>query len=375
MRITRFLSFFTILALLSSATACRLSYVLHATAGQARLLNNSIPVEEALKADSLGSEERARLRLVAQVKAFGESELGLKETKNYQTVYLKSRQPPIYVVAASPKDRLVRKTWWFPILGRMPSLGFFDEKRARAEKERLVEKDLDVILGVADAYSTLGWFQDPVTLNLLEGSTVDLVETILHEMTHTTLYLKDESEFNEGLANLVGKVGAVQFLEKALGPADPSSLEARKILEDERIFSSFLASLLQQLEQLYNRPTSYQEKLNQREKVYEISLARFAGIRNQLQTDRFIHFGTPKVNNAYLLSIGLYHRHFHLFEAILRENGNSIKETLSFLRHFAKEGGDVLKRLQDRDRLAETSRSHARSLMDASPRTYLIVLN
>lgn len=375
MRITRLLSFFAILALLSSATACRLSYVLHATAGQVRLLNNSIPVEEALKADSLGSEERARLRLVAQVKAFGESELGLKETENYQTVYLKSRQPPIYVVAASPKDRLVRKTWWFPILGRMPSLGFFDEKRARAEKERLVEKDLDVILGVADAYSTLGWFQDPVTLNLLEGSTVDLVETILHEMTHTTLYLKDESEFNEGLANLVGEVGAVQFLEKTLGPADPSTLEARKILEDERIFSSFLASLLQQLEQLYASPVSYEEKLAQREKVYEISLARFAEIRNQLQTDRFIHFGTTKVNNAYLLSIGLYHRHFHLFEAILRENGNSIKETLSFLRHFAKEGGDVLKRLQDRDRLADTSRFHARSLMDASPRTYLIVLN
>ena len=346
MRITRLLSFFTILALLSSATACRLSYVLHATAGQVRLLNNSIPVEEALETDSLGSEERARLRLVAQVKAFGESELGLRETKNYQTVYLKSRQPPIYVVAASPKDRLVRKTWWFPILGRMPSLGFFDEKRARAEKERLLEKDLDVILGVADAYSTLGWFQDPVTLNLLEGSTVDLVETILHEMTHTTLYLKDESEFNEGLANLVGKVGAVQFLEETLGPSDPSTLEAKKILEDERIFSSFLASLLQQLERLYASPVSYEEKLAQREKVFQKSLVRFEGIKNKLQTDRFTHFGSAKMNNAYLLSIGLYHRHFHLFEAVLEQNGNSIKETISFLKQLAKEKGNILKRLQ-----------------------------
>ncbi len=346
MRITRVLSFFTILALLSSATACRLSYVLHATAGQVRLLNNSIPVEEALKADSLGSEERAHLRLVAQVKAFGENELGLKETKNYQTVYLKSPQPPIYVVAASPKDRLVRKTWWFPILGRMPSLGFFDEKSARAEKERLLEKDLDVILGVADAYSTLGWFQDPVTLNLLEGSTVDLVETILHEMTHTTLYLKDEADFNEGLAVLVGKVGTLQFLEKTFGPSDPLTMEAQKNLEDERIFCSFLASLLQQLEQLYDRPISYQEKLNQREKVFEKSIVRFSGIRNQLQTDRFTHFGSAKMNNAYLLSIGLYHRHFHLFESILKENGGSIKETISFLRQFAKEKGDILKRLR-----------------------------
>jgi predicted aminopeptidase len=375
MRITRILSFFTILALLSSATACRLSYVLHAAAGQVRLLNNSIPVEEALKKDSLGPRHKERLHLVAQVKAFGENELGLKETENYQTVYLKSHQPPIYVVAASPKDQLIRKTWWFPVAGRMPSLGFFDKERANAEKEKLLKKDLDVIMGVADAYSTLGWFQDPVTLNLLEGSTVDLVETILHEMTHTTLYLKDEADFNEGLAVLVGKVGTIQFLEKTFGSSDPLTMEAKRNLEDERLFCSFLASLLQQLEQLYASSVSYEEKLTQREEVFERSLMRFGGIKNQLQTDRFTHFGSAKMNNAYLLSIGLYHRHFHLFESILKENGSSIKETISFLRQFTMEEGDIFKRLQDRDRLAETPRLHIRSLMDALPRTYLIGLN
>ena len=346
MRIARTLFIVSILALLFTATACRLSYVLHAVAGQARLINNSIPVEEALKADSMGHDEMERLRLVAQVKAFGENELGLKETKNYQTVYLKSRQPPIYVVAASPKDRLIRKTWWFPIVGRMPSLGFFDKDRATVEKERLLEKDLDVIMGVADAYSTLGWFQDPVTLNLLEGPTFDLVETILHEMTHTTLYLKGEGEFNEGLALLVGKVGALQFLEKTFGPSDPLTVEAKKNLEDERIFSSFLASLLHQLEQLYNSPISYEEKLTQREKVFERSLVKFGGIKGQLQTDRFTHFDRAKMNNAYLLSIGLYHRHYHLFEAVLKEKGNSIKEMILFFWQFTKEEGDIFKRLR-----------------------------
>ncbi len=369
MKITRALSIFTILALLFSASACRLSYVLHAAAGQVRLLNNSIPVEEALKTGSLGPDQRERLHLVAQVKAFGENELGLKETENYQTVYLKSHQPPIYVVAASPKDRLIRKTWWFPVVGRMPSLGFFDKERARAEKERLLKKDLDVILGVADAYSTLGWFQDPVTLNLLEGSTVDLVETILHEMTHTTLYLKGEGEFNEGLAVLVGKVGAIQFLEKTFGPSDPLTIEAKKNVEDERIFCTFLASLLQQLEQLYDSPISYEEKLTQREKVFERSLVKFGGIKGQLQTHRFTHFESAKMNNAYLLSIGLYHRHFHLFEAVLKEKGNSIKETILFLRQFTKEEGDIFKRLQDRLRLAETPQLRIRGFLAALPRT------
>jgi len=161
----------TLLILLLSTSACRLSYIFHAAAGQFRLLNESIPVDEALEADSLTLEEKNRLRLVARVKAFGEKELGLSKTENYETVYLSSARNPIYTVSASPKDRLSRITWWFPVVGRMPYLGFFDMEKAKAEKEKLEKKDLDVILSAAEAYSTLGWFQDPVTLNILEGST------------------------------------------------------------------------------------------------------------------------------------------------------------------------------------------------------------
>lgn len=187
-------------------------------------------MEEGLKDDTFSSEQRKRLLLVAQVKAFGEKYLGLKKTQNYQKVCLKSRQNPIYIISASPKDRLVRTTWWFPVVGRMPYLGFFDLESAKEKKERPIKKDLGVTLAVADAYSTLGWFKDFVTLNLLEGSTVRLVETILHEMTHTTLYVKGQGEFNEGLANLVGKFGAVLFFQKVYGPFHPFTLETQKSL-------------------------------------------------------------------------------------------------------------------------------------------------
>ena len=121
-------------------------------------------------------------------------------------------------------------TWWFPVVGNMPYLGFFDLEKARAEKEKWVQKDLDVIIGRADAYSTLGWFQDPVTRNLLQGSQVDLAETILHEMTHTTLYVKGQGAFNEGLAVLVGKVGTHRFMEKTYGPSHPLTIQAIKEL-------------------------------------------------------------------------------------------------------------------------------------------------
>jgi predicted aminopeptidase len=330
------------------STGCRLAYIFHVAAGQFQLLNDSVPIQEALEGNSLEVEYKDRLRLVASIKSFGENELGLKQSRNYQTVHLKSSRHPIYVISACPKDRLVRKTWWFPIVGHVPYLGFFDLKSAKAEKEALTKKDLDVTMGVADAYSTLGWFRDPVTLNLIQGPTVDLVETILHEMTHLTLYIKGQGEFNEGLAVLVGKMGAFLFFEETYGASHPLTIEAQKSIDDERIFSSFLTSLLEDLERLYNSPASYSEKLAKRENVFTRSLEEFKGLKKQLKTHRFSRFGDAELNNAYLMSIGLYHRHFSLFEAAFKKNGDSVKTMMDFFRDLAKDGGDLLKNTQAR---------------------------
>jgi predicted aminopeptidase len=337
-----------------STLGCSMTYVYHTAKGQYQLLHDSIPVEEALARGTLGHKEKERLQIVASVKAFGEKELGLKRTENYQSVYLASNQAPIYILSASPKDRLEQVTWWFPVVGRMPYLGFFDLKKARKKEKDLLNKDFDVFIGVADAYSTLGWFRDPVTINLLEGSTVDLVETILHEMTHTTLYLKGQAEFNEGLAVLIGKAGAVEFFENKYGPSDPLTVEAKHHLADEHIFSSLLNSLMDKLDQLYHSPISYQDKLTQREKIFALFLDRFDEIKWLLQTDRFVHFGMTELNNAYLMSIGLYHRNFALFDAILKEMNNSVKKTILFIQELSKEEKRMLEALKNRIKAGTT---------------------
>jgi len=335
-----------ILVLILFCAGCDLAYLFHAAAGQFRLLNDSIPIGEALNKGSLTPAQEVRLRLVARIKGFGERELGLKKTGNYETVYLCSPLRPIYTISASPKDHLSQKTWWFPIVGDMPYLGFFDLESAKEERARLIKERLDVSLSIADAYSTLGWFQDPVTLNLIEGSTPDLVEIILHEMTHTTLYLKGQGEFNEGLAVLVGKVGAFLFFDEVFGPSHPFTEEAKGSIEDERLFSRFLASLMDKLEQLYNSPISYQEKLTRREEVFAESIEEFKYIKERFKTDRFVHFGKRPLNNAYILSVGLYHRNFDLFEAVLEKKGGSIREMLLFFKDLTKEKGDAIEHIQ-----------------------------
>ena len=332
--------------LLVTTAGCHLGYLLQAAKGQYTLLSQSVPLEEGLKRASLGPAEKQRLRLVPEVKSFGEGVLGLKQTGSYQSVYLNSSHPPVYTLSASPKDRLSRVTWWFPIVGDMPYLGFFKLEKARQEKEKLLQKGYDVVIGRADAYSTLGWFNDPVTLNLLEGSTLELVQTILHEMAHTTLYVKDQPEFNEGLAVMVGQMGALSFFETKYGSRHPLAVEARKSIQDERIFSAFLASVMERLETLYASPLDYQEKLRARETVFSDALKEFQHLKKKLQTDRFLAFGSQELNNAYLMVIGLYHRHFNLFETVLRENGGDIGKTLLFLKNLAGSDGDILKQMQ-----------------------------
>lgn len=331
-----------ILILLLICSGCDVAYIYHAAAGQFRLLRESIPIQEALKEGALTPDEAERLRLVARIKAFGEKELGLKETDSYETVYLSSSRRPVYTVSAALKDRLCQKTWWFPFVGDIPYLGFFDLERAREAGNRLMAQDLDVSIGVADAYSTLGWFQDPVTLNLLRGSTEGLAEAILHEMTHTTLYVKGQSAFNEGLAVLVGTVGASLFFEQAFGPSDPHTLRARASIEDERIFASFLNTLMDQLESLYGSSLGYGEKLTRREEVFASSMDTFANLSTRFKTDRFIRFGQRPLNNATLLAVGLYHRRFHLFEAVLKANNGSIREVLAFFQQASRDSDDLL---------------------------------
>jgi predicted aminopeptidase len=331
-----------LVAVLLTGSGCRLTYLFHAASGQFRLLHQSVSVEKALAEESLSSQEKERLRLVAEVKSYGENVLGLKPSENYQTVYLKSEQRPIYVIAASPKDSLILKTWWFPVVGRVPYLSFFDKDRAAAEKEKLIREDLDVTMGMAEAYSTLGWFKDPVTLNLLQGPTVDLVETILHEMTHTTLYVNGQGEFNEGLAQLVGVTGAHRFLEVTYGPSHPFTRKAAAVIEDERIFCAFLNQFLEGLSELYQSQIPYQQKIVGRERVFARFGHDFDRLKPTLGTDRFTGFGRPDINNAYLMAIALYHKHFRVFEAVLQEHQNDVQQMLAFFQELAREEGDML---------------------------------
>lgn len=345
-----------VVLILFSCSSCHVGYLVRVGKDHFSLIANSVPVEEVLNNDELTEDQKSMLRLVAGVKAFGEDSLGLRKTGNYSTAYIEYGAP-IYLVSASPKDRLVLKTWWFPIVGDIAYLGFYRLKEAREERARLLKEDMDVVIGQAEAYSTLGWLSDPVTLNMIKGSVNELVEIVLHEMTHATLYVKGQGEFNEGLASFVGKLGTLQFMEKTYGVSHPFAVEARHLIHDERLFSSFLAHLLEKLEKLYDSSSDYSEKMIFRGKIFDTALNGYKSLMPEFQTDRYKYFGRYRLNNARLLLIGLYHRNFGLFESVLQKNRGSIKDMILFLKDLEKGGGDMLSRMS----------VHLSSLPDSGP--------
>jgi predicted aminopeptidase len=310
--------------------------------GQLRIQQDAVPMEEALEDPALDPLEKEKLRLVARIKAFGERELGLNASDNYETVYLGGETNPVYTVTAARRTRLELVTWWFPVVGRMPYLGFFDPEKAAEKKRELEEEGLDVVVWPAEAYSTLGWFQDPVHRNLLGKDAVELTETLLHEMTHATLYAKGQPAFNESLATVVGKRGALAFMEETFGPESPEALKAAALVRDERRFSRHIDRLVSRLENLYESPISDAEKLDLREEVFEEERGRFRALQQELETDRFLGFGSGGTNNAYLLAVALYHQHYNLFESVLEARSGSIPAALEVFRGLSREEGDLI---------------------------------
>src|SRR5690606_18318309 len=154
------------------------------------------------------------------------------------------------VLSAARKDRFEAHTWWFPIVGHVPYKGFFSERKARGEIEKLERKGYDTYLRPTSAFSTLGWFNDPLVSPLLRYDSVSLAATVIHEVFHNTLYLSAQATFNESLAEFVGSRGAIAFLCGRFGEGSPQCDTARGAWEDELLFGRFLSDLVADLEAL-----------------------------------------------------------------------------------------------------------------------------
>lgn len=175
---------------------CSLSYIANSGLEQSRLLLKRQPIKKVLLKKNLSQKLKSKLKLVEEVKEFSESHLGLKQTKNYSS-YVDVHRPYLtWLLRAAHTDSLTPYEWWFPIIGKVPYKGYFKKEEALRAQKKFDPKKYDTYVRGVSAYSTLGWFNDPVVSTMLKYKDHNLVNLIIHESVHASIYKKSHTDLH-----------------------------------------------------------------------------------------------------------------------------------------------------------------------------------
>ena len=326
------------LAAAASLGGCQTGYLLRSAAYQADLLHKRVPLEDALRDPKLSDDQKRKLSLARDAKRFGESNLGLTRTRNYETFVQLERPYVSYVVHAAPKNELKPYLWKYPVVGKMPYKGFPYPEDAKEEADRLRAQGYDAYVRGVSAYSTLGWFRDPILSSMLDYKDWDLVNTILHETTHATVFIRSESSFNERLATFVGNKGTEAYYAAKQGPGSETLEKIRRENEDEKLFSEFISRESKTLEAWYQeRKGSPIDETVRRARLSAIQERFGAELRPKLSPGSYKTFESGEMNNARLLTYRLYVEDMGDFERAFAAMGRDMPRFVAFCKTLERE--------------------------------------
>ena len=318
-------------------SGCSSAYVMRAAYEEARLLWRRQPIERALASTS-DPEVRAKLELTQAVRRFAKDNLGLSVGGSYTSVATVESSQIVHIVTAAPRDQLVPYTWWFPIVGRVPYRGYFDADAADAYAADLERQGYDTYVRPAVAFSTLGWFDDPVLSTVLRYDEERLAETILHELLHNTIYVPGQTAFNESFATFVGYRGAEGFFLAEDQPARARKSAAR--WADTLTYSAFLGQVIAELQAAYASGISGPA----RDALFDRARSEFAA--QPWQTHEYAGFVREPLNNAVILHDRLYADRLGIFEQAYARNGADLKTAVAWIREHVQDHSDPFGALQ-----------------------------
>jgi len=320
-------------------TSC---YVTAQGAHYLSLRAKAVPVADALADPQTSPEVRLLLERVGEVRLFAVRELGLRETKNYTSIVTLDSDRLVTVISACPELSFDRYLWSYPLVGKFPFRGYFDPREAQEEAARLKAKGFDTIARPVDAFSTLGWFTDPLFTFMASYSEADIADLILQELTHATIFVKGEGNFDEELSAFVGSKGSLLWLESKYGENSPQTDELRKNRADDAAFSAWLRGTAEELQKVYSSGLTTAEKRVQKAAIIASRATEFnKEYAQHFVTDRYKDFPMEKANNAYLDLYLIYEGEPELYKEYYdKACASSMKRFIEKVGKIAKRGGD-----------------------------------
>jgi predicted aminopeptidase len=315
-------------------------YLLRAGWEEAKILRRRRPIAELVADSATPAALRAKLLLVLAARAFAHDSVGLKTGESFTTYSRLDRDTLVLVLSGAYRDRLRSRTWWFPVVGRVPYKGYFDFAAARDAERELREDGFDARLGAAAAFSTLGWFNDPLLPTTLRGDSLTVANTVIHELTHNTFYAPGGAVFNESFANFVGARGAERFFLARREPAAAAEAAAR--WEDEKTLGRFWAALYARLDSAFDAhpgdsPEQVVARLAVRDTIYADAREILRDeVAPQLRTISPRAVERVRLDNAVVMARRVYLTDLDAFDAVLARDGGDLRRAVADIIAAAK---------------------------------------
>ena len=314
-------------------------YVARAAVEEALILARRRAIAAVVADPATDPATRAKLELVLAVRGFAADSLRLAARRTYTTYSRVRTDTLVLVLTASRFDRLAEYTWKWPVVGRVPYEGFFDRAEAVREARRLERRGMDTYLRVSSAFSTLGWFNDPLLSTIVREDSVDLAATVIHEILHNTVWVPGSVPFNESFADFVGYRGAEAFFRARNDARNAARAVAR--WEDEIRLQRFFDSLAVRLERMYALGLAGPALGQERRRIFEAAQAELAGpVGRTLQTIDPRWLARRPLNNAVVIAQRLYRTRLDVFEGLLAESHGDLVRTIADVRRRVAGAGD-----------------------------------
>ncbi|MDQ3674385.1 MAG: aminopeptidase [Gemmatimonadota bacterium] len=313
------------MALISAPTGCYLS---RGAWEEAKILSRREPISEIVARPGVPAEVKAKLNLVLAAREYAKDTLKLRVKDSFTTFSRLDHDTLVLLLSAAYRDTLKAYTWWFPVVGRVPYKGYFDFDDARRTAREMERDGFDTYLRPADAFSTLGFFNDPLLSTTLKSDSLTLANTVIHEVTHNTFYAPGQAPFNESFAMFVGARGAAAFF-RARGHEEA----ARKVedrWQDDKLLARFWTSITKSLDSAYAaHPGSKAARIAARDTVYQRARATLVReIGPALRTINPRYAERVPLDNAALLARLVYSSDLDLFDRIYEREGRDLKRAI-----------------------------------------------
>lgn len=322
-------------AVLLLASGCtNLGYYWQSVNGQLDVWRRERPIEEVIADPSTAQALKNRLARVLEIRAFASRELGLPDNQSYRRYADLGRPFVVWNVFAAPEFSVQPEQWCFLFAGCVSYRGYFAREDAERFAAGLAAEGYDVFVGGVPAYSTLGWFADPVLNTVIHYADPRLARLLFHELSHQVVYVPGDTVFNESFAVAVEKEGVRRWLANRGSPQDKAGYETAVTRQED--FQRLAGTYQAKLKSLYRTRMAPEAMRARKKELFGEMEREYRGLKDRwggfAGYDRWF---AQKPNNALLASVGIYSRLVPAFEALLEREGRDLPRFYAAVRELA----------------------------------------